>query len=117
VDSTAGVHRVCATTSAQRGVDSAIRLFSTIFGEQTDNIKQQLLGHFLSIIEKCTASASSGSLSNVIANISAVMLATAHEHVAQRRTVDAKTADAFLDMGKQLLSCANPEVVRLCCWV
>jgi hypothetical protein len=107
--------RECTEHVGARCVDSSIRMFCAIFLEQSEAHKQQLLKHFLAIIEKSQTASAAESLSsaNIMTNIAAALLGIAFELVVQRKGwEDVKTAEAFLEIGQQLLSCASPEVRR-----
>ena len=102
----------CVESFSVRCVDSSIRLFCTIFVEQSHAHKLQVLKHFITITQKLQSS-NANSSAQVTTNIAGVMLGLAQELTIQKKELgDEAILDAFLEVNKQLMSCANPEVRR-----
>jgi len=102
----------CFDSAAQKATNSAVRLFATIYANQSQTHKEQLIKHFLAIVTK--AKNMNSMHTNIVTNIATALLAITRD-LAERDAGGlqcAAASDTLLTIASELMSVTNPMVRR-----
>ena len=105
------LHRACHVPPATRAIDSSILLFAQLFATQADTHKEQIVQHFMTVVEKVQSSAYK--LAAPLQNSAAVLLAVCQHNAATQQAINSiSAAVSIFIICTDLFDSAHPQIRR-----